>query len=423
MQRVVFRDLDGPQRELSDEERRWITTLAPQLNAPPAVSVGASGAREEPELVLVPQLDGTWKAGRYIGELRRDDRVLEIVPRLGIETIAAWVGAIFNVRIITGSASQSGTSALIAQLVAATWRSALIDAARNGLPGLREPRHHVGSFARGRLDVAASARLRVARQPLVASIDRPRSLDNPVSRSIVAADRVLDRRLPGNWRGPRATEILTHLRGATGQRATPPTRQELRRVRYTPITRPFERVADLSWQIAHRRGLHAAATAEHDDGLLLDVAELWELFLVHCCKRAFGAANVTHGTTLGATRSLLTSTTDPAQTMGRLYPDIIVGPIQHPRLIIDAKYKRLTNYPGVQREDLYQLNAYLHAYSDAKPPGFLAYPNFDDAPPPRPQALGPWTTASGRQAHFTRLPTTEQACIAALTDLANSVNA
>ncbi len=420
MQRVVFRDLGGPERDLSDEEHRWITALAPQLNTPPAVSFGSSRAREEPEPVLIPQLDGGWRAGRYIGELRRDGLVLEIVPRLGIETIAAWVGAIFNVRIIPGSASQSGTSALIAQLVAATWRSALVDAARDGLPGFREPQRHVGPFARGRLDVAATARLRVAKQPLVASIDRPRRLDNPVSRSIVAADRVLDRRLNGNWRGPRTTEIITHLRGATGQSATVPSRRDLDRVRYTPITLPYKRVAELSWQIAKRRGLHAAATAEHDDGLLLDVAELWELFLVHCAKRAFGAANVTHGTTLNATRSLLVSATDSTRTMGRLYPDIVIGPIDRPWLIIDAKYKPLNDYRRVDREDLYQLHAYMHAYGDyARPtPGMLAYPHLDDESAPHPERHGPWRTTTGASARFERLSVDEAGCVAQLRRLA-----
>ncbi len=182
-------------------------------------------------------------------------------------------------------------------------------------------------------------------------------------------------------------------------------------MRYTPITRPFERVAELSWQIARGRGLSTSATAEKDSALLLDVAELWELFLVHCARKAFGAANVTHGTTLNSSRSLLRSTVDPSTTMGRLYPDIIIGPLDNQTLIIDAKYKPLNDYRGVDREDLYQLHAYVHAYASAEPPGMLAYPDLGVTPQPRAQRLGPWLLASGQSVSFVRCPVTEPACI------------
>lgn len=424
MTRVVFRDLAGPDGDLDEDQLRWLARLAPMLNTPSPISLQTLAARrEDPEPVLVPQLDGSWRAGRYIGELQRDGRVLEITPRLGIPTIAAWIGAIFNVRITSRAASQRGTSALIAQLMAATWQTALVSAARDTLPGLRRPQYLIGPYASGPLDVAATAKLRIARQPYLASTRRPRQLDNPVTRSIVLAERALSRRLHGTtWQTPRSREILTTMRGAAGPRPTLPSARELAAVRYTPITLPYKRVAQLSHQIASGRGLRASATAETDDALLLDVAELWELFLLHCARRAFGNANVTHGTALNETRALLHSASDPARTMGRLYPDIIVGPPHQPNLIIDAKYKRLTDgpYGGVAREDLYQLHAYTTAFAENRPArGALAYPQFDQSSAPAAQANGPWeVTGSGTQLQFTRLPVTEPECIAALQSLA-----
>lgn len=421
MDRVVFADLAGSDRPLDPSELRWIAELAPTLNEPQALSVAASRAAGDPDPVLVPQLDGTWQAGRYIGELQRDGRVLEIRPRLPVQTIAAWAGAIFGVRVIPDAATLHGTSALIAQLIAATWRSALLAAARDTLPGIRQRQPYTGSFARGQLDVAKTAKLRAARQPLVSSVQRPRQLNNPATRAIVLADAALTRRLgTTTWRNPRATEILAQLRGATGARPRLPTQKELASVRYTPITEPYRRVAELSWQIVRGRGLHAAATAEQDGALLLDVAELWELFLLHCARRAFGAANVTHGTTLNVARSLLHS---PAtgRTLGRLYPDIIIGPLPHPWLIIDAKYKPLNDRRGVDREDLYQLHAYTTAFASTTPPrGVLAYPilNADD-PAPIAEAAGPWHSGQPAQLEFLRFPVTETECTDALLALAS----
>src|SRR4051812_582014 len=172
-ERLVFADLVGriaPQRPLTSEEDAWLGALAQETDPQQlTVRVGASCVGAEPEPILSRQRDGSWRAGRYIGELRRDDRVLEIRPRLDVATIAAWAGAVLNVRIVARAAEQHGPSALIAELVAAAWRSAVAEATRHGLPGLREQRRHQGPHARGQLDVGATLRLRAARRPHLAS--------------------------------------------------------------------------------------------------------------------------------------------------------------------------------------------------------------------------------------------------------------
>ena len=212
---------------------------------------------------------------------------------------------------------------------------------------------------------------------------------------------------------------MPRLLGATGPRPALPTRRELDAVRYTPITLRYRRVAELSWQIARHRGLRAAATGEGSDGMLIDIAELWELFLVHCARRAVGAAAVVHGTRLTRPEPLLHSTIDPSRTLGRLYPDLLVGPPAASHAVIDAKYKMLRDPRGVDREDLYQLNAYLTAHGDTSPRtiGALAYPAFDDEVRSDAERHGPWRSPTGHQLHFIRLPIDEVACVSALSQL------
>jgi 5-methylcytosine-specific restriction enzyme subunit McrC len=423
--RIVFADLVGrvePDRPLTPDEDRWLADIAQHVDATNhTLRLAPSLAATEPEPVLQRQLDGSWRAGRYVGELRQGDRVLEIRPRLGIDTIAAWASAALNLRVVPDTAAHTGTSTLIVELTAAIWRSAVIEAARHGPPGLRIERRHQGVAARGRLDVAATLRLRAERTPHLASIERAKNVDNPISRTIILAERVLDSKLhrrPG-WRGDRLTEVLPQLRAATGSRPTLPSRSELDRVRYTPITLPYRRAAELSWSIAHNRGPRAQATNDRTEGLLIDVAELWELFLLHCARRAT-ADRVTHGTHLMATQPLLRSASDPTVTLGRLYPDLLIGEPSAPRVIIDAKYKPLADPRGVDREDLYQLTGYLtaHGHGRTLAAGALAYPLFNEqAAHSYAERRGPWRTPQGHPVNFKRLPITQHACVDALIGL------
>ena len=418
MDRLTFADLTRADRAPTLEQAEWLAHLARDL-APGKITVrlGRSMASDDPGPIISCDPTGEWRAGRYVGELYRDGRVLEIKPRLGIDTIAHWAGAALNLRITPHSGDHVGSQALIAEFLAAIWRAELVNAARHGLPGLRSPRIHISEVVRGKIDVAHTLRLRAAGRPQAASVNRPRNIDNPITKTIVVADRVLDGLVRGrDWRGDRVEEILPRLRTAVGSRPRLPTRRELANVRYTPITLPYKRVAELSYEVAKHRGLRSQATGDSADGLLIDVAELWELFLLHCARRAFGSANVTHGTALAQGRPLLRSEHHPDSGLGRLYPDIVVGPIDHPTAIIDAKYKPLADPRGVDREDLYQLNAYLAAHMDGPVPlGALAYVRFpDQSAPAYAEARGPWRTEAGHRVLLTRLPTTEVECVDAL---------
>src|SRR5699024_8426203 len=109
------------------------------------------------------------------------------------------------------------------------------------------------------------------------------NLVSPANAAIVAADRVLNSKM-GNprWRGQRISEQLDHLRKAVGANRKLPSRAQLRRVRYTPITIKWRDAAELSHRIASNRLLKHTAKSSTTHGLLIDVAELWERFVLHC---------------------------------------------------------------------------------------------------------------------------------------------
>lgn len=109
----------------------------------------------------------------------------------------------------------------------------------------------------------------------------------------------------------------------------------------------------------------------------------------------------------------------PGSRLGRLYPDIVIGPIDGPVAIIDAKYKPLVDPRRVDRGDLYQLNAYL-ALAPV-PMGALAYVRFpEQTSAAYAENQGPWRTENGHLVAFTRLPATEAECVAALRTLVSA---
>ena len=196
----------------------------------------------------------------------------------------------------------------------------------------RAPRHN-GNLA-----------LRERALPQLASVTRLRDLDNDVCRVIVSAERTLtDAVGHDRWHSSRVAEVLPTLRAAVGSRPRVPRRSDLRRVRYAPITRPFEQVAELSWQIANLRGVTSGVEPGKSAGLLLDVAELWELFVLNCLRQALPPTlQLDHGTHAEHSDYFMRSR-DGDKEIGKLKPDLLIRDGDTVFAVLDAKYKRLRN--------------------------------------------------------------------------------
>lgn len=400
------------------EEQRWLASIA-ELSPEPYVLKAQLEADHGPtiEPILTRDVDG-WRANRYIGEIRHQGRTLVIEPRLGIETISSWISTILNVQVLPRTATPStAVTSPVTQLLAALWRASILTAGQHALPrtGVKVSTH--GLSVRGRLDVGATARRRAAGHRDLVSTRVERTYDNAPASAVVLADRYFDQHLVGaRWRGPRLEEQLSVLRAATGMRPPKPTLQEIRGARYSPITVKWRRAAELSWRILNDDPLGVAADDESTHAVLIDVAELWELFVLHCAGLATEEP-VRHGTTTQTSDHLARSTIDPRRTLGKLYPDILVGedPVT---ALVDAKYKRLGGRRGVDREDLYQLHAYTSTF--AAPMAALAYPT-TGVEMPSEEHLSPWQTSTGALSFLT-LPTEKNACVAKLADWFSKVN-
>ncbi|MEP9415863.1 hypothetical protein ABLE92_16170 [Gordonia sp. VNQ95] len=413
MDRFTINDLTPErfwERQPTVLEQHWLAEIA-ELSPEPFVLRAQLQGDHEPtiEPILGRDVEG-WRANRYIGEIRHNGRTLAIRPRLGIETITGWISTILNVQVLPRAATHSkDTSSVVTQLLAALWRASVLTAGQHALPRTPDRVASHGMSVHGRLDVAGTARRRAAGHRDLVSTQVVRSYNNAPANAVVLADRYFDQRLAGSrWRGNRLDEHMAVLRTATGSRPKLPTLHEIRTARYSPITAKWRRAAELSWQILNADPLGVAADDESTHGVLIDVAELWELFVLHCAGLATDQP-VTHGTTGHSSGHLARSTVDPSRTMGKLYPDILIGdsPVS---ALLDAKYKRLGGMGGVDRGDLYQLHAYSSSFE--APIAALVYPETDSGPPLE-ERNSPWHSRAGALSFLT-LPTERARCVAKL---------
>lgn len=367
--------------------------------------------RLDDEPVVYCERDGTWYAGRYVGVVQHLGSRLTIQPRFGLATLAAWLGHAVDAIPVESPGRLREDVPFVVQLLAMVWGRAFADAARHGLPALRRDRRHVGTAIRGRLDVRGTINELMAGREVAVSLSREKSLNNPAGRVLAAAYRVL-RRCMGpssekTWIPERVAELLPSLLAAVGPNCTPPAEGELSRVRYTPITLGFARAVYVSRLVLRLRGLMSEVDIAGDtQGVLFDVAELWELFVLAAVRRAAVGMEILHGTSqAGGRESLVTSDVDGA-IMGELRPDVVIRLHRRVVGILDAKYKSL--WPtaralyGPQREDMYQLAAYLSRFAAGW--GMLAYPKDPDrVGSPMAEARNPWRLEGGQKVTFITL--------------------
>lgn len=412
---LIAKDCSPLNPQPTAAEADWLRRVAANVRTGDFV-VPISGDRDDDEPIVYCSWDGTWWAGRYVGSLSFEGRSLIIEPRFGLATLRNWLFEATSVVLTESPGRLRQDESFIAQLLASVWAHGFVEAARHGLPALRRDVATKGPTIRGRLDVAASIRLIASAGREVVSVRSEQSLDHAASDAIIAAYGVLRRWLgvpDEQWMPARAKELIPHLMAVTGPRPRVPTKAELDRIRYTPITAGFAPIAELSRQIANRRGLAADVDSSGETkGVLLDVAELWEMYVLSVLRKAATPLSVKHGTReRDASKKLLWSDVN-GQGLGTLIPDAILYARNDVQCVADAKYKSLhpsANAPnGPQREDLYQMAAYLGRFAplDGKAAwGLLAYPDDPSRPTVAPaEQHSPWSLDQRKMVVFASLP-------------------
>lgn len=414
---ITAQDCSPIRTEQDGCDVEWLSELAATPVDDLVIRLG--GRERDSEPLVWTDSWGKWHAGRYVGYIEFRNRRLSIEPRFDVD-IGEWLAEALNLSVVPDVPGNLEEGPFLVRLLGVVWGAGLVRAAKHGLPRLRRPVKHVGYAVRGRLKVQETVAERIRGRPRLVSETTERVLDNPIVRTMVAAYQVLHRRLVNRevsddeWIPARGRDLVPAMVRACGSRPELPSRREIHRIRYSPITETYRPFVALSEQIARMRGGTPDVSDEQDrvSGLLLDVAELWELFVVNTARVGLTGFRIVHGDQHPGPPWHVGQNAE-SKPLQSIVPDLLLKRNGQTRLIADAKYKLLSPRPnlgrpaGYERSDLYQLVTYLTAIpSERRPDGILVYPLSDEVP--WVEAEGPWRIRTGQRVSFIQLPRTRK---------------
>jgi 5-methylcytosine-specific restriction enzyme subunit McrC len=387
---VTVRDC-SPFPELTRDQEIWLRKLVFETKtASMLLRLGrptVDAEQDDDPLAVFDSASGRWLAGRYVGEVQFEGITLRMEPRFGMPALMRWLSTVWGVRLVDSKGTHQQQRIWLWLVIAHLWVGRLMAASKHGLPYRRVDTVHRGHALRGRLLAQRTALARKTGDDCLVSVTRNRVTDVEIGSILLAAFERLDRALKEYgksraWLPERACTLVEELSSALCGRDGRMRKGVRPTIRYSPITESYRPIVDLSLSILeHKPLLPTSAGDRKAFGIVLDVAEIWELYVAKVLQTALPAFRVNHtGRSRNHFRWLLRSSmTD--DTFGTLRPDIIVSDVRDRCLaIVDAKYKttriNTMNRTGVVTEDLYQLAAYLSAFgeSDSRLDGFLVYP-------------------------------------------------
>ncbi len=392
----------------------WLKDLSKNVKANEFLfGLSDNNSKLAPEPIVYTDAHGEWWVGRYIGILSFKGYQVEIQPRFGIKFVANQlpISKFAQVDIEAERLSGKGPFHFLQVLM---WVNLLGVAAKHGLPVIKSKYVHESTSVRGRIDVRKTVGLRSRGQDLVASVQERKVLLNPVSVCIAIAFRQIQSWYPKlNFHRSLPEVLMLRLQqiiDAVPRNQPLPLERDLKSVRYSSVTSKYKPLVELSLQIIKGRNFDFnKREGSSSKGMLLDVAELWELYVLKVLENVFENTEkaVEHGTK-GTSDYLLTSQRNDVRHMGKLIPDYLIYENNKVSLIADAKYKKLGDAPWMspKRDDLYQMAAYITNYSQgSQSNNLLIYPKWDksDRGVVASEA-SPWLFKNGNKLSFVTIP-------------------
>lgn len=367
-----------------------------------------SGKESSLEPIVYTDTYGQWWTGRYIGSLTFAGVSIEIHPRFGMEFVANNI-PLSNFIPVNIDASFVAGHKFIHYLQALLWLNYLTKAARHALPTIKQINKHSSLMVRGCIDVKGTIGHRIKGHPQVASKTQIKQVNNPITTVVVLAFQEIERWFPDtnlmHWLPDSIAQRLQQMINVTPRHSDIPKAQVVKRVRLNTVTKAYKPLAALSMDILKSKGIQESPEGGNNQSLLLDVAELWEIYVLKVLREAAPAMlDVLHGTY--ESEGHLLKSQRQGRSLGKLLPDYLVKQQGEVIGVADAKYKRLGDAPWMspKRDDLYQMTAYLSKFTTVKSCNLL-YPQWNDAEPQSDiEKDNPWLLDSGQQINFISLP-------------------
>ncbi|WP_066400332.1 5-methylcytosine restriction system specificity protein McrC [Neobacillus mesonae] len=370
---------------LDKEQEEWLREVAKVIVGSNIMFSFLERHAEDEPVLSFDEKRSLWRTGRYIGEILYKGKTLTIEPRFGMVTIRHWLSRIFGVKLFDSTGKYQEGRLWIWELIAKLWSNKLMIASKHGLPYTRRNQIYLGQSIRGRLLVPQTAMESKRGSKQLISMTREKQLDETICNILLLAYDRINQALHVDvtktwWTTGRTRELIMQIKNQFSYNERSVYALLRKPIRYTPINESYRSLVNLSLPIINQQALQSTVVGEEKViGTLIDMAELWELYLYHLLDDGLTDLDVKHiGRSDEENDYLLKSRS--GQFHGRLKPDILLNKQKNTIGIVDAKYKNTESRPdrpkGIVREDLYQMTAYLSAYHlpNERTDAFLVYP-------------------------------------------------
>ena len=300
-----------------------------------------------------------WLTGRYIGKLffSYDGKkyCFEVIPRFGNAAVMQLLEEIFNIKL-AHSASKNNLdnkvhNDLIKKLISIIWVKQLSKANVHGLPKNILKRENKGLSVKGRIDIKKTV-LPLYNEGMIVSNSIQKQTDLTITAILYRAYKILtkDYFLSQNMLSDSAKEVVN---SASALNYKSITTIQYQNIKYGSMYANYKSIVDFSWQIIQRKNNNITQDQSNqtNDALFLDMAEIWENYLMTILKKKYNVG----GWKVYSTKFNIYK--DKYYKRG-LIPDIIIEKDNNV-VVLDAKYKRMTtNFRDYDRSDFFQIHTY-----------------------------------------------------------------
>ncbi len=304
------------------------------------------------------------RAGQIVGVLATPRSTLEILPKIDGDdgavraALVQLLAVALDLRVSDGEMTALRTQRHdLLELLIRLFAARLLAAVRRGLPRRYRTRTEDVRLLRGRLDVTRQLTRLAVRSDVLACRFDELSVDTPLNRVLKAAVSKLTEVTRSSATARRLAELAARLEFVNDARS--PLREPVRLDRSNTAFHDPYRLARMflagDWQ---------STTSGKASGFALVFAmnDLFEAFIGRSVRRAVAPWQV------HLQHSRHYAVQGPAGPLFRLRPDIVIDTPDGPT-VLDTKWKRLDpadSVLSIESADIYQMQAYAHAYDAAR---------------------------------------------------------
>ncbi len=335
----------------------------------------AKNDKDDEPVALFDYKQNSWIAGRYIGKMtflfEKHFINVEISPRFGDTSLIKMLETIHNIKIPKNKTGKENTKeeTWVEKIIGLIWLKQLADANRFGLPRTNIRKTFKGFVLKGRLNVRESMKPFFHNKNIVSEYYM-KHFDETIFQILSQAYKILSKNflsIPSD----SANDAINHLK-TNEIPFRKISESEYKKIKYKSIYISFKKVVDLSWLVINNKSafFDSNSGSKNSFGLFIDMAEIWELYLVRIIKDNFSDWKI-------LTQKKYSVYQDQFYKRS-IRPDIIMKK-GNKIVVFDAKWKKMSFIKSdFDRSDFFQINTYISYLKNQKEydviAGGLLYP-------------------------------------------------